>query len=308
MIFYRIKFKSFPVIKFACTIKTDKYKNIISYRKNYIEISIGNNFEINDHGNIYTLPDDCFLLLMPDLDVKTNCIPGKTVYHDTVAIECEFEFERFNVDNPDELKQIVNDSNDMILLPFIMELGNEYPDLERLMKTLISYYLKETSSGKMQVLSLWFEIIAKIDEKFRRKVIGIQNENTGEYYSRKTKRYIENHYYEKITVEKIAELMNITPNYLSKIFKRETGKTITEVITRVRLNRARELVYEGKLNFDEIACKVGICNAKYMNQLFKKYYGVSVHKCYLIDHEISLYHDKPWDVENLKSDIYNENI
>lgn len=305
MIFYKIKFNSFPNVRFAITAKTDKYKNIITHRKNYLELSIGGLFEINENGRIYNVPDDSVILITPDLDIKTKGVEGKTIYLTSVAVECDFDFERFDIDDESELRNIVSESKDDILLPLYFYLGNEYAELERLFKTLTTYYLKDTPAGRMQVISLWCEIISRIDTQFRQKILGNENENTGEYYSRKVKKYINEHFSEKLSVEMLAEILNISPNYLSRIFKRETGKTITEIIARVRLAHARELVYEGNMNFEEIAHKVGICNAKYMNKMFKKYYGISVHKCNLIDHEISLYHDKPWDIDELLTDIYN---
>lgn len=42
----------------------------------------------------------------------------------------------------------------------------------------------------------------------------------------------------------------------------------------------------------------------YLNRLFHKYYGSSLYACRLTDKEISLYHEKPWEVEKLAEDIY----
>ena len=205
----------------------------------------------------------------------------------------------------DRIKQILEENKNELFLPFYMSLEREYNNLERIFKNLITQHLKDTAAGKMQVLSLWCEIVSRIDEAFRKQIMGNENENTGEYYSRKVKKYIETHYQEELNLNILSQMLNITPNYLSRIFKRETGKSITEFVARTRLSYARDLVYEGRFTYDEIAHRVGICNGKYMNKMFKKYYGISVHKCRLTDNEISLYHDKPWEVKYLTKDIYD---
>ena len=99
-------------------------------------------------------------------------------------------------------------------------------------------------------------------------------------------------------------MLNISPNYLSNIFRKSTGKTVTEFIAETRIYHARRLAYNGDMSFEKIASEVGICNEKYLNKLFKKYFGTSIKKCVMTDHEISLYHDKPWEVENLTKDIF----
>lgn len=306
MIFYKIKLKSFPKVKFACTVCTDKYKNIITYRKNIIEFSINSGvFECEEQGNKTYIPPCCFNLCMPDMNLNNASAQCEKMYMSSVAIESDFEFERFDTDDIDYIRKILLSAEE-IILPMYMELENDYTDIERSFKKLIESYLKESVTGELESISVWCAIAAKISEKFKNSILGNIKKNIGEYYSRKVKRYVEMNYSKCLTVKKIAEVMNISPNYLSSVFKKNDGRTLTEFIALTKLSHARQLIYEGKMNYTEIASAVGICNEKYLNRLFKKYYGTSVRKCKLIDQEISLYHDKPWEFENLTEDIFRK--
>ncbi len=59
------------------------------------------------------------------------------------------------------------------------------------------------------------------------------------------------------------------------------------------MNRARELLTLGMRNTREIAERVGLADEGYLRRLFKRQYGVSMSEYLRIDHELTLYHNKP---------------
>jgi len=88
--------------------------------------------------------------------------------------------------------------------------------------------------------------------------------------------YFEEHYSEKISLDTIAENMYLSPFYISKIFKSETGDTPIRHLISIRLERARELlVEEREMSIQEVAAAVGYDDAYHFSKLFKKYYGKS---------------------------------
>ncbi len=307
MIFYKIKFLSFPEIAFAVTTRTDRYKNIITYRKDMLELGISdNNIVITENGKEYLASGKRISLIMPDMHCQMYAIDSEMSYLSSVALSGKFEFERFELESLSECKTIVKETKDAVLIPRLLDLDLEYHDIENTLRKICLLYAKDGSYNKMYALSMTLELIGRLDEIFRKNIIGETKESICVYYSKKTKKYIESHYKEKINVQEIADLLSISPNYLSNIFKQETGQTITEYIASVRLSKARNLLYQGKKSRDAIALEVGLSNARNMNRLFRKYYGMSTHKCLLADKEISLYHKKPWDVKQLKDDIYKK--
>lgn len=88
--------------------------------------------------------------------------------------------------------------------------------------------------------------------------------------------YFEDHYEEKISLDQIAENMYLSPFYISKIFKSETGDTPIRHLINIRLEKAKELLENGwGGSIQEVAAQVGYDDAYHFSKLFKKRYGVS---------------------------------
>lgn len=88
--------------------------------------------------------------------------------------------------------------------------------------------------------------------------------------------YLEDHYNEKISLDQIAENMYLSPFYISKIFKSETGDTPIRHLINIRLEKARELLESGYGgSVQEVAATVGYDDAYHFSKLFKKRYGIT---------------------------------
>lgn len=88
--------------------------------------------------------------------------------------------------------------------------------------------------------------------------------------------YFQDHYSEKISLDHIAENMYLSPFYISKIFKSETGDTPINYLINIRLERAKILLENGDNgSIQEIAAMVGYDDAYHFSKLFKKRYGMS---------------------------------
>jgi two-component system response regulator YesN len=85
--------------------------------------------------------------------------------------------------------------------------------------------------------------------------------------------YIREHYNEEITLGELSRHVFISQNYLGQIFKNVVGETLNQYVTRIRIDKAKEMVLEGKYYIYEIAEKVGYTNIPYFTTLFKKQIG-----------------------------------
>jgi len=88
-------------------------------------------------------------------------------------------------------------------------------------------------------------------------------------------RYIHEHYCENITLGLLADEIAISKNYLGQIFRNAMGETFNQYLTRIRMEKARQMIVEGKLYIYEVAMKVGYSNIPYFSSQFKKYIGVN---------------------------------
>ncbi|SCW34253.1 two-component system, response regulator YesN [Paenibacillus tianmuensis] len=89
------------------------------------------------------------------------------------------------------------------------------------------------------------------------------------------KSLIEERYAENVTIELIAKEVFLSPAYTSLLFKQKTGETINGFLTRVRIEKAKELLRQGSSKLYEICLDVGYSDPKYFSKLFKKITGLS---------------------------------
>ncbi|MCF2940898.1 response regulator [Paenibacillus alkaliterrae] len=87
--------------------------------------------------------------------------------------------------------------------------------------------------------------------------------------------YIHENYAQDITISNLSEKVYISRNYLSHIFRKATGETFNNYLTRVRMEKAKTLILEGKHLIYEVAEMVGYKNVPYFSTLFKKVIGVN---------------------------------
>lgn len=91
----------------------------------------------------------------------------------------------------------------------------------------------------------------------------------------KVENYIHDHYKENITREHIADSLFMTPEYLAKLYKRKTGRTIKDYINQYRIEQAKKMLQNGEQNISDVAVSVGYENFSYFSTIFKKYEGIS---------------------------------
>ena len=87
--------------------------------------------------------------------------------------------------------------------------------------------------------------------------------------------YFEDHYSEKISLDQIAENMYLSPFYISRIFKSETGDTPIRHLINIRLEKAKELLENGfDGSIQEVAAEVGYDDVYHFSKLFKIRFGM----------------------------------
>lgn len=89
------------------------------------------------------------------------------------------------------------------------------------------------------------------------------------------KAYIREQYARKTSLQEIADRVNISRNYLANVFKQETGSTIWNYLTSVRMEKARELLLSAPFKIYQIAHEVGYEDHVHFSQVFKEYYGIT---------------------------------
>ena len=95
------------------------------------------------------------------------------------------------------------------------------------------------------------------------------------YISKQLMCYLSEHYAEAdISVQQLAEYFGYTPNYLSSLFRKQTGITIGQYLTKVRVEKAKEYLKDPSNKLYQIAEMVGYTDSHYFAKIFKKAAGM----------------------------------
>lgn len=78
-----------------------------------------------------------------------------------------------------------------------------------------------------------------------------------------------------LSLNALARMQNISANYLSALFHRETGKTVTDFVNETRMEAAARLLLTTRLQVQTVAQHCGMSDVNYFSKLFRRYYGVA---------------------------------
>ena len=91
----------------------------------------------------------------------------------------------------------------------------------------------------------------------------------------KAKDYITAHQSEDFSLAQVAKAVNTSTFYFCKMFKKVTGLNFTDYVSRLRIERARNLLLNKNLRVSEIAYEVGFQSLTHFNRVFKRILGIS---------------------------------
>ena len=87
--------------------------------------------------------------------------------------------------------------------------------------------------------------------------------------------YIYDHLHARITVEELAEHVKLNTSYLSRLFKKEVGTSISEYIRRQKLETAKNMLVYSDYRPAQIASTLAFPSQSYFTEIFHKYTGLT---------------------------------
>ena len=91
----------------------------------------------------------------------------------------------------------------------------------------------------------------------------------------RAKEYIQQHEADELSLGEVAKAVNTSSFYFCKLFKKVTGLNFTHYVSRVRVEKAKNLLLNPNLRVSEIAFEVGFQSLTHFNRVFKKIIGQS---------------------------------
>lgn len=102
--------------------------------------------------------------------------------------------------------------------------------------------------------------------------------NNNSFIVKNALKYIQENYKRKITLNEVAEKTYVSQWYLSKLLNKHTGKSFSDILNRIRINVAKELLREPSMRIGTIAEEVGFMDMAHFSRVFKKFEGCSANE------------------------------
>lgn len=161
---------------------------------------------------------------------------------------------------------------DLSRLPYLFrnpaiagEVNSIFDDIEK-EYTYMDEYSEEMLEGLIKSL---FALLARSENK-------ASGSSVNSEFVAETVKLISEGFKTDLTLNKVADFFSVSPEHLSRTFKRETGFGFNEYLTLVRLRMAEKFLEEGKLKtVSEIAYACGFNDSNYFSDRFKKAHGMS---------------------------------
>lgn len=158
----------------------------------------------------------------------------------------------------------------------IIRLGRVYEvDIQQITGTDFNLYQDISKFDTLDAIGNWL-----LDTCMQvRKLIRRERTDTAKLITDKAMQYIaENYSNQELSVDTICQTLNVSSTYFSTIFKRETGISFVNYLTKVRMEQALRLLNTTTEKAYAIAGQVGYAEPNYFSYVFKKEYGVSPSK------------------------------
>ena len=105
--------------------------------------------------------------------------------------------------------------------------------------------------------------------------LGLKAEEIKEGYGKYVYTYVEENFDRPLKLEDVASHFHLNKCYFCSVLKKEMGKTFSQIVNEVRINKSKQLLKGSNLSTLEIALSVGFNNQNYFNMTFKKLTGMT---------------------------------
>lgn len=138
--------------------------------------------------------------------------------------------------------------------------------------------LSDEYSLKIEPMQSYDEVQSVLLQAFvdyTSQVARIRGLNTSSKLARRVAAYVQEHVYETVKVNDIADFTGNNVSYLCRTFKKDTGKTLNDYINEVKLEEAKKLLSSTEKSIVDIAVALGYSSQPYFTTLFKKRTGMT---------------------------------
>ena len=139
--------------------------------------------------------------------------------------------------------------------------------------TLSDFYIRKADQCKDSAVISKLHYTMCTD--YAKRMQKLHNNQIDSIHVRKCLDYIYDHLHTKILINDLADLVHLSPNYLSRLFHAETGYTISNYIQHKKIETAQNMLLYSEYSPAEIAHILAFPNQSYFSSIFKKHTGMT---------------------------------
>ncbi len=189
----------------------------------------------------------------PDILITDICMPGQNGLAMLAGLRSEF---------PDMQVTVLTGYRDFSYAQEAIRLG------------VTRFLLKPSKMAELkEALSV---MTGKIREKEQDEPAAEQN--TGSFIVNRAVAYMEKHYAEKLTLQEVADFCYVSQWHLSKLLSKHGGQSFYDILNRIRVDAAKELLKDPGLRVGDIGIRVGYADPAHFARIFKKLTGCSANE------------------------------
>ncbi|MWV42119.1 response regulator [Paenibacillus sp. HJL G12] len=188
----------------------------------------------------------------------------------------------------EDVRESMNDFEDMVKS---WELPNLKDIQQQLFKWLMGIYRAAASAGwpvrtwEQDPIGLWeqleqYDTLQSLQDQMENLLLSLAGDfrkmaSSSSQIVQEAEKMIRSRYAENLSLQLVADAVHVTPIWLSKLYKKEKGRTFIEELTNVRIAEAKDMLGDMKFKIYQVSHQVGYKDPVHFTKLFKKQVGVT---------------------------------
>ena len=255
------------IIFFLKGMEPESYKSIIENALNHVSVMLYNYYNVNISVAIGSKTfTNVFNLSLFKEDIRKAYIE-----YDKEALRDIFNsiIELFNGQTPHFIQAL--DAASSVLYMSLSLLNNGEQVVTSIFSDNPNGYRSLYELTTVEQIMQWLEVL----RDGLCETLESQNKSHKNHIVENVKKYVKEHINEKLSLNAVSEIFNISPNYLSVLFSKFNDVGFTDYINQCKIEVAERMLMEGDYKIYEISDKLGFESAFYFSRVFKKVTGVS---------------------------------
>ncbi len=164
-----------------------------------------------------------------------------------------------------------------IMCDSALEPDRDYYPIRRILASVSSEYLDYSRDHRLSITGHLFQLLDILSQDFRLNPARTEVDSSGKYDSRirQIEEYLGSHYHTSVSLPDLSDYLHLTPQYVSKFFRKNFGSSFSGYLNHIRMEHAvRDIRYTDR-SITDIAFASGFINVSTFNRNFRAEYGMS---------------------------------